>query len=201
MTKAITLAVVGLLLFATATPATSPTCAQNPNLACAPLPGAIGIQPKLCSGTDKFSAVDSNGNITCSADTGGGGTSPNLIPLSACMPITGSSTIFFAPGTCADPAEAAILLPVKNSGIYGAIQCQLSGTTGAASVTITGRTGSCTGSISDSTLICTIGAGSSNCTSGNSMSVTGGQCMSFRATPSGALPSALNLNCSLERVG
>ena len=201
MTKPLSLAIAGLLLFASATPASSPTCAQMPNQACALTPGAIGVISKTCSGTDKFSALDANGNFTCSADTGGGGSSPNLIGVAACMPITGDSTIFMAPGTCADPTEAGVLLPVKNSGIYGAIQCQLSGTTGAESVVITGRTGSCTGSISDTTLVCTIGAGGSNCTSANSMSVTGGQCLSLRVVPSGALPSPLSLNCSMERIG
>lgn len=199
MTKPITLALLGLLLFATATPATGPTCIQAPNLACATTAGAIGVLPKICSGTDKFSTLDANGNLICTADSTGGA-APNLVALSACTPITGSVTIFLGPGTCADPSESSILVPVKNTGTYGSIQCQLSGATGAASVTITGRTGICTGAISDSTLVCTIGAGGTNCTSANSMSVTGGQCMSFRVTPSGALPSALNLNCSMERT-
>jgi hypothetical protein len=66
---------------------TNPTAARSFTL---PNADSVAVQPATCSGTDKVSAINSSGAITCSTDQTGGGSTHNL--LSATHPDTVSTS-------------------------------------------------------------------------------------------------------------
>ena len=66
---------------------TDPTAARSFTL---PNADSVAVQPATCAGTDKVSAINSSGVITCSVDQSGGGSAHNL--LSSTHPDTVASS-------------------------------------------------------------------------------------------------------------
>lgn len=149
------------------------------------------------------------GGITCALSgvegtlsvTGGGGGGINLLPVSTCMPLTGSVTVFAGPGTCADPAQDSVRYQLTTALTAAALRCQagVSLTTNSLTVTIEKQT-ACSGAFVATGATCTITVGTANCTgTGVPISIgAGGDCIALRLVPSGAFGTAAEVQCMVE---
>src|SRR6267142_2358244 len=114
--RALTLA---LVLVASSALGQTIKCVDQPNLACAKTPGAVGVIPRTCvGGTPVVGSVDANGNIGCIAGGSGSG-APNLLPVDTLSVITANqASLFMASGTGIDTSELNVQQRVKNATTF-----------------------------------------------------------------------------------